>query len=131
MVNDFYVDWKPISTAPYVGELELAVIDKDVIRAVTFPCRRVVGGWIAAETNKWINVKPTHWRVWPSAVKRNRGTIRKPSVSASPSGPLLEAGRKVMEWFNGRTSIAGVQLPNWLVVLGAIVLILLIYTSIH
>jgi hypothetical protein len=58
MVNDFYVDWKPISTAPYVGELELAVIDKDVIRAVTFP-RRVVGGWIAAETNKWINVKPT------------------------------------------------------------------------
>jgi hypothetical protein len=36
-----------------------------------------------------------------------------------------------MEWFSRRTSIAGVQLPNWLVVLGAIVLILLIYTSIR
>ena len=54
-----------------------------------------------------------------------------PSVGALPSEPLLEAGRKVMEWFSGRTSIAGVQLPNWLVVLGAIVLILLIYTSFH
>src|SRR5271169_380487 len=50
------MDWKPISTAPYTGELELAVIEKDSAHAVAFPCRRVVGGWIAAETNKWIEV---------------------------------------------------------------------------
>jgi hypothetical protein len=59
--------WKPISTAPYTGELELAVIKKDGAYTVAFPCRRVVGGWIAAETNKWIKVKPTHWRVWQAA----------------------------------------------------------------
>jgi hypothetical protein len=64
------MDWKPISTAPYSGDLELAVIKNDGAHAVEFPCRRVVGGWIASETNKWIKVRPTHWRVWPSPAKR-------------------------------------------------------------
>jgi hypothetical protein len=36
-----------------------------------------------------------------------------------------------MEWFSRKTSIAGVQVPNWLVVLGAIVVILIVYSSIH
>ena len=36
-----------------------------------------------------------------------------------------------MEWFSKKTSIAGIQLPNWMVVLGAIIVILIIYTSIH
>jgi len=38
---------------------------------------------------------------------------------------------KVMEWFKGKTSIAGTQISNWMIVLGAIVLILLIYNSMH
>lgn len=63
------MDWKPISTAPYAADLELALIDNDGPHPVAFPCRRIVGGWIAAETNKWITVKPTHWRVWPAAAK--------------------------------------------------------------
>jgi hypothetical protein len=34
-----------------------------------------------------------------------------------------------MDWFNQTTSIAGVQIPNWVVVLGAaVILILLIYS---
>jgi hypothetical protein len=36
-----------------------------------------------------------------------------------------------MEWFSKKTSIAGIHLPNWMVVLGAIIVILIIYTSIH
>ena len=36
-----------------------------------------------------------------------------------------------MEWFNKKTSIAGMQIANWMVVLGAIVVFLIIYTSIH
>jgi Flp pilus assembly protein protease CpaA len=32
-----------------------------------------------------------------------------------------------MEWFSRKTSIAGIQIPNWVVVLGAIIVILLIY----
>ncbi len=40
-------------------------------------------------------------------------------------------GRKVMEWFSRKTSIAGIQIPNWGIVLGAVIVILLIYTSMH
>jgi hypothetical protein len=32
-----------------------------------------------------------------------------------------------MEWFSQKTSIAGTQIPNWALVLGAIIIILLIY----
>jgi hypothetical protein len=36
-----------------------------------------------------------------------------------------------MEWFSRKTSIAGVQVPNWMVILGAATVILIIYSSIH
>jgi hypothetical protein len=36
-----------------------------------------------------------------------------------------------MEWFSQKTTIAGVQVSNWMVVLGAIIVVLVIYTSIH
>jgi hypothetical protein len=36
-----------------------------------------------------------------------------------------------MEWFSRKTSIAGVQIPNWGIVLGAVLVILLIYTNMH
>jgi hypothetical protein len=35
-----------------------------------------------------------------------------------------------MEWFSRTTSIAGIEIPNWVVVLGAIVIIWFIYTFI-
>jgi len=35
-----------------------------------------------------------------------------------------------MEWFSRKISIAGVQIPNWVIVLGAIIVIWLIYTFI-
>ena len=38
---------------------------------------------------------------------------------------------KVMEWHKGKTSIAGIQIFNWMIVLGAIIVILLIYNSMH
>jgi hypothetical protein len=37
------------------------------------------------------------------------------------------AGREVMEWFSKKTSIAGYQIPSWALVLGAIIVIWLIY----
>jgi hypothetical protein len=38
--------------------------------------------------------------------------------------------RKVMDWFNQTTSIAGVQIPNWLIIVAAaVIVILLIYTT--
>jgi hypothetical protein len=36
-----------------------------------------------------------------------------------------------MEWFNKKTTIAGVQVSNWMVVLGAIIVVLVVYSSIH
>jgi hypothetical protein len=42
-------------------------------------------------------------------------------------------GRKAMnwfgEWFGRTTSIAGVQIPNWGIVLGAFIVILFIYSA--
>jgi hypothetical protein len=56
--------WQPVSTAPFDCELELAVIDYDGPHALVFPSRRVLKGWIKAETKKRIEVYPTHWRRW-------------------------------------------------------------------
>ena len=33
----------------------------------------------------------------------------------------------MMEWLNGKTSIAGTLVSNWLIVLGAVVVVVLIY----
>jgi hypothetical protein len=41
-----------------------------------------------------------------------------------PGRPIW--GRKVTEWFSQKTSIAGTQIPNWVIVVGAIIIILLI-----
>ena len=49
---------------------------------------------------------------------------------ASAIGCQFKAARfggKAMEWFSRNTSIAGFQVPNWGLVLGAIIVILLIY----
>ena len=32
-----------------------------------------------------------------------------------------------MEWFSQRTSIAGVQIPNWIIILEAVLIVLIIY----
>jgi len=56
--------WEIITKAPFDRDLELAVIDSDGPHALVFPCRRVVGGWINAQSNDRIDVSPTHWRLW-------------------------------------------------------------------
>jgi len=56
--------WRDISTAPFDRDLELAVLDGDGAHALVFACRRIVGGWMNAETRARIDVHPTHWREW-------------------------------------------------------------------
>jgi hypothetical protein len=64
-VDEFIMDWKPIYTAPFDRDVEIAVIDGDGKHALTFPCRRTVGGWVNAVTKKQLYfILPTHWRVW-------------------------------------------------------------------
>jgi len=56
--------WYPISNAPFDRDLELAVIDSNGVQAISFPCRRVLGGWIKAEARAPVDLRPTHWREW-------------------------------------------------------------------
>lgn len=57
--------WQPIATAPFDGDLELAVVDADGVHALMFPCRRAADGWLNSVTSKPVpDVRPTHWRTW-------------------------------------------------------------------
>lgn len=55
-------NWRPISEAPFDCDLELAVISRGEVHALVFPCRRILAGWVNAESKKRIEVQPTHWR---------------------------------------------------------------------
>ncbi|HZQ12458.1 MAG TPA: hypothetical protein VFB31_06580 [Pseudolabrys sp.] len=61
--------WQPAASAPFDRDLELAVIDRDGTHALVFPCRRVLGGWVKAETRERLDVFPTHWREWAGGAR--------------------------------------------------------------
>ena len=56
--------WLRRDTAPFGRDLEVAVIANGEVHAVPLPCRRVLRGWISAETKQPIEIYPTHWRDW-------------------------------------------------------------------
>jgi hypothetical protein len=38
---------------------------------------------------------------------------------------------EVMEWYSQKTEVAGIQIPNWGIVLGAVIVVLLGYSLMH
>ena len=58
------MEWQNIRTAPFGCDLQLAVINAGGVHALAFPCRRILRGWVKAETNEPVYVRPTHWREW-------------------------------------------------------------------
>jgi hypothetical protein len=78
--DDANAQWKPIAAAPFDRDLELVVIDSAGVHALSFPCRRAADGWVNVETGKPLyNMRPTHWREWPSPSKSNSlGAALKP-----------------------------------------------------
>lgn len=58
--------WKPIQSAPFERDLELAVFDQDGEHTLVFPCIRGQDGWTNAATGARVDVRPTHWRDWTS-----------------------------------------------------------------
>lgn len=58
--------WKPIPSAPFGRELELAVFDEDGETALVFPCIKEPQGWKSAATGARVDIRPTHWRYWES-----------------------------------------------------------------
>lgn len=66
--DNINMEWKPIAAAPFDCDLELAVIEYDGTHALVFPCRRLLHGWLNAQTKKPIyDLRPTHWRYWPGS----------------------------------------------------------------
>ena len=57
-------EWHPISTAPFDRDIEIAYINYGGAHALVFPCRRILSGWVKAETRERIDVQPSHWREW-------------------------------------------------------------------
>jgi hypothetical protein len=48
--------WQSVSSAPFDQDLGLAVIDYDGPHPLVFPCRRVLSGWIDADTSRRVDV---------------------------------------------------------------------------
>jgi hypothetical protein len=63
-IAESLLGWHAISTAPFDRDLELAVIDTGGLHVLAFPCRRILHGWVKAETRTIIEVWPTRWREW-------------------------------------------------------------------
>ena len=62
--NSRIAEWRPVSAAPFDCDLEVAVLDWEGAHVLIFPCRRILGGWLDAETKEQIDLEPTHWRSW-------------------------------------------------------------------
>jgi hypothetical protein len=58
------MEWMPIPIAPFDRDLRLAVVFRGKAHALVFPARRILGGWVNAQTGDTIEVYPTHWRDW-------------------------------------------------------------------
>lgn len=58
-------EWMEIASAPFGSDLEVAVLDGQGIHRLAFPCRRILGGWMDANTKeRLVQLQPTHWRMW-------------------------------------------------------------------
>ena len=61
-------NWRPIASAPFDRNLRLAVVSiHGVAHALAFPTRRVLRGWIDADSREPIQLVPTHWQEWIAA----------------------------------------------------------------
>jgi hypothetical protein len=61
--------WRPLNSAPYGVDLELASIDDEGERCYELPCRKSVSGWIDSKWQSPIDFMPTHWRLWKADPK--------------------------------------------------------------
>ena len=58
------MEWMPIPNAPFDRDLELAVVFRGKPHAPVIPARRILQGWVNAQTGETIEVYATHWRDW-------------------------------------------------------------------
>ena len=53
-----------VEEVPADRDLRLAVMDGGTMHELTFPCRRRGESWVDANTQRSVDVRPTHWREW-------------------------------------------------------------------
>lgn len=75
--------WQSLSSAPFNEDLELAFIDAGGVHALVFPCRRIQDGWVKSQGDARIEVRPTHWRRWPSLPASPIGSPRQEWVDVT------------------------------------------------
>ena len=59
--------WRAItnrSEVPSDCDLRLAVINREGVHALVFPCRKSDSGWVHARNRRLVEVYPTHWQQW-------------------------------------------------------------------
>jgi hypothetical protein len=59
--------WKPIrnmTDVPADRDVRLAVLEKNEVHSLAFPCRRSDHSWIDAKSHRLVEVFPTHWQDW-------------------------------------------------------------------
>ena len=78
-----YREWRPISTAPFDRDIEIAYINYEGTHSLVFPCRRILDGWMKAETRERIEVRPSHWREYKKSLFcfSNRASFASSSAS--------------------------------------------------
>jgi hypothetical protein len=71
------------------------------------------------------------------AIRRASSLVNSLAAIAGRARPIIDIrkrwpkGRKaMMEWFNRKTSITRFQIPNWGIVLGAVIVIFFIYSAV-
>ncbi|MEH2668917.1 hypothetical protein DXU07_05510 [Bradyrhizobium elkanii] len=62
------LEWRPIATAPFGRDVELAALDYEGTHALVFPCRGVQRGWAKSMTKEPVDVYPSHRRDWSGRV---------------------------------------------------------------
>ena len=78
------MEWQIIKTAPFCRDLQLSVINAGGIHALVFPCRRVLRGWVKADTNELVHVCPTHWREWMDGYSALFSVVLSPEQGSKP-----------------------------------------------
>lgn len=53
-----------IHQVPNDKKLRLGVMDREGLHPLVSPCTRVGESWIDSESNRRIDVRPTHWEEW-------------------------------------------------------------------
>jgi hypothetical protein len=59
--------WQPISDVrevPSDRDVRLAVIDRNEVHELSFPCRRIGYTWVASNSRKPVVIYPSHWQEW-------------------------------------------------------------------